>query len=259
MNLATKSSGWEARPVAVEARGLTRKFSGKTILDNISIAIAEGEFVALIGRSGSGKSTLLRAFADLDDDAEKDGQLWLPESSSVLFQDSRLLPWENVIRNVQLGLHLPPTELRQKARKALADVGLSECEQAWPNTLSGGEMQRAALARSLVREPKLLLADEPFGALDALTRIKMQELLQSLVKAHKPTVLLVTHDVDEALVLADRVLVMEDGRISHERYVDLPYPRRQSDARFEQLRAELLAALGVSSPTINFTPPEIDP
>ncbi|TXR49447.1 ABC transporter ATP-binding protein [Phyllobacterium endophyticum] len=225
---------------------MTRKFSGKTILDNISIAIAVGEFVALIGRSGSGKSTLLRAFADLDDDAEKDGQLWLPESSSVLFQDARLLPWENVIRNVQLGLHLSPAELRQKARKALADVGLSEREQAWPNTLSGGEMQRAALARSLVREPKLLLADEPFGALDALT--KMQELLQSLVKAHKPTVLLVTHDVDEALVLADRVLVMEDGRISHERHVDLPSPRRQSDARFEQLRAELLAALGVFSP-----------
>lgn len=247
MNLAPKHLDFEARPVAVEARGLTRKFSGRTILDNLSIAIGEGEFVALIGRSGSGKSTLLRAFADLDDDAEKEGALSVPESSSVLFQDSRLLPWQTVIRNVELGLHLPAAELRERSRRALADVGLSERETAWPNTLSGGEAQRVALARSLVREPKLLLADEPFGALDALTRIKMQELLQSLVRAHKPTVLLVTHDVDEALLLADRVLVMEDGRISHERRVDLSHPRRQSDARFEQLRAELLSALGVSS------------
>jgi sulfonate transport system ATP-binding protein len=234
-------------PVAVRTRGLSRRFSGRTILDDISLDISEGEFVALIGRSGSGKSTLLRALANLDDDAEKTGAITVPESSSVLFQDSRLLPWETVVRNVQLGLRLSPDEARARAIKALADVGLAAHENAWPNTLSGGEMQRAALARSLVREPKLLLADEPFGALDALTRIRMQDLLRSLVNAHRPTVLLVTHDVEEALTLADRVLVMDQGRILVDRPIDLPYPRRKSDSRFELLRIELLEALGVSS------------
>ena len=152
-------------------RNLTRAFSGRVVLDDVSLDIAAGEFVALIGRSGSGKSTLLRALAALDDDVEGHGSIEVPENSSVLFQNSRLLPWESALQNITLGLRHPDAAARGRA--ALANVGLAGREDAWPNALSGGEQQRVALARSLVREPELLLADEPFGALDALTRIRM--------------------------------------------------------------------------------------
>jgi sulfonate transport system ATP-binding protein len=229
--------------LTVRLRDLTRSFAGRRVLDRISLDIESGEFVALVGRSGSGKSTLLRAMAGLDEDVEGDGIVTVPESRSVLFQDSRLLPWLNAVGNVALGLTSP--DANRQGRAALADVGLAGREDAWPNALSGGEQQRVALARSLVRQPALLLADEPFGALDALTRIKMHELLFQLVERHRPTVLLVTHDVDEALVLADRVLVMEAGRIILDRSVDLSHPRRKSDDRFEWLRNELLGALGI--------------
>jgi sulfonate transport system ATP-binding protein len=213
------------------------------VLDGISLEFALGEFVALIGRSGSGKTTLLRAMAGLDDDVEGDGTIIVPDSRAMLFQDSRLLPWDSVLRNVVLGIRTPDAE--QRGRAALADVGLAGREDAWPNVLSGGEQQRVALARSLVRQPELLLADEPFGALDALTRIRMHELLFRLMERHRPTVLLVTHDVEEALVLADRVLVMDLGRIVLDQAVDLPHPRRKSDTRFEALRERLLDALGI--------------
>lgn len=232
-----------APPVAVALDGLARGFGGRPILDGITLSIRAGEFVALIGRSGSGKSTLLRALARLDDDAERSGSLEVPAKSSVLFQDARLLPWARVLDNVMLGLRA--SDARTRALKLLADVGLAGREAAWPQTLSGGEKQRVALARSLAHAPELLLADEPFGALDALTRLRMHALLFQLIGKYKPTVLLVTHDVDEALTLADRVLVMEDGRIVLDRTVELPHPRRASDGRYENLRRSLLAALGV--------------
>ena len=229
--------------MTVHVRGLTRRFSGRPVLDGISLDFAPGEFAALIGRSGSGKSTLLRALADLDEDVAGEGVVQVPQTCSVLFQDSRLLPWDTVLQNVTLGLRGGDADRR--GRGALADVGLAGREDAWPTVLSGGEQQRVALARSLVREPELLLADEPFGALDALTRLRMHDLLFRLVERHRPTVLLVTHDVDEALVLADRVLVMEAGRITRDLPVGLAHPRRKSDPRFERLRDELLGALGV--------------
>jgi sulfonate transport system ATP-binding protein len=213
------------------------------VLDIAALDLAPGAFVALIGRSGSGKSTLLRAVAGFDDDAEGGGTVMVSANRSVLFQDSRLLPWENVLRNVTLGLRVQDADRRGRA--ALADVGLAGREDAWPNLLSGGEQQRVALARSLVRQPALLLADEPFGALDALTRLRMHELLFRLVERHRPTVLMVTHDVDEALVLADRVLVMEQGRIILDQVVDLPHPRRRTGAGLASLRSDLLKALGV--------------
>jgi sulfonate transport system ATP-binding protein len=231
------------RPIAVHLRNLTRTFSTRRVLDDISLEIATGEFVALIGRSGSGKSTLLRALAGIDDDVEGSGSVEVPDSRSILFQDSRLLPWENLLRNVTLGLR--SKDGARRGARALADVGLAGRENAWPNALSGGEQQRVALARSLVREPALLLADEPFGALDALTRMRMHELLFRLVEIYRPTVLLVTHDVDEALKLADRVLVMEDGRIVLDDIVGLRHPRRRTDVGFEARREKLLAALGV--------------
>jgi sulfonate transport system ATP-binding protein len=232
------------RPVAVRLRDLTRSFSGRVVLDRISLDIDAGEFVALIGKSGSGKTTLLRALADLDEGVEGHGTIEAPDNRSVLFQDSRLLPWENLLENVTLGLHA--ADARQRGLRALVDVGLSGRENDWPSALSGGEQQRVALARSLVREPVLLLADEPFGALDALTRLRMHDLLFRLVEIHRPTVLLVTHDIDEALKLADRVLVIDSGHITIDRVVGLPHPRRPTDAEFESRREELLRALGVT-------------
>ncbi|MGO4737155.1 ABC transporter ATP-binding protein [Bosea sp. 2KB_26] len=230
---------------AVSLRDVTRRFSGRSVLGPVSLDFAAGEFVALIGKSGSGKSTLLRAIAGLDDGVEGDGTLTVPADRSVLFQDSRLLPWKSVLQNVVFGLHAADSNAR--GRQALADVGLSGREDAWPNALSGGEQQRVALARSLVRQPRLLLADEPFGALDALTRIRMHDLLFRLIRQHRPTVLLVTHDVDEAIKLADRVLVIDEGRITLDQPVSLAHPRARHPG-FAALRGELLAALGVTDP-----------
>jgi sulfonate transport system ATP-binding protein len=160
----------------------------------------------------------------------------------VVFQDSRLLPWARVLDNVVLGLKGQD----DRGRQSLAEVGLAGREKAWPNELSGGEQQRVALARSLVRKPELLLADEPFGALDALTRIKMHALLRELCAAHQPAVLLVTHDVDESIVLADRVIVLDEGRLVSEEVIDLATPRSPADPRFAEVRSRLLDALGVS-------------
>jgi sulfonate transport system ATP-binding protein len=228
-------------PLAVEAHGLARAFDGHAVLYELDLAIKPGEFVALLGRSGSGKSTLLRMLAGLD--PVTTGTLSVPKARAVGFQEPRLLPWKKVWQNVTLGLRVP--EARKKAEEALGEVGLSHRLNAWPLTLSGGEAQRAALARALVREPELLLLDEPFAALDALTRIKMQALVAALWQAHQPAVLLVTHDVDEALLLADRALVLEHGRIALDIQLDLPRPRRHDSPAFGALRTTLLEALGV--------------
>ena len=230
---------------AVRVRGLRRSFGGRTVLEGIDLDIARGEFVALLGKSGSGKSTFLRALAGLDHDVQGEGLLQTPDKLSVVFQDARLLPWQNVIRNVTLSLDGP--DAQQAGRRALAEVGLSGRETAWPVELSGGEQQRVALARSLVRDPALLLADEPFGALDALTRIRMHGLLRQLCARHRPAVLLVTHDVDEAISLADRILVLDKGRLSEDLRVDLPVPRAYNSDRFAQIRRRLLARLGVDT------------
>jgi sulfonate transport system ATP-binding protein len=229
---------------AVQLRALTRSFGGRTVLDGIDLDLPAGQFTALLGHSGSGKSTLLRAIAGLDHNVVGSGQLTAPDKVSVVFQDSRLLPWRRVLDNVLLGLD--GKEAAQKGREALAEVGLKGRERAWPSELSGGEAQRAALARSLVREPELLLADEPFGALDALTRLRMHALLRELWKAHKPSVLLVTHDVDEAIVLADRVLVLDQGRIGLDLTIDRPHPRSYRDPLLGMYRERLLAALWVT-------------
>ncbi len=227
---------------AVEIRRLTRRFGETTILDDVDLDIAQGEFVALLGKSGSGKSTFLRALAGLDYEVEGTGTLRTPEKLSVVFQDARLLPWRNVIQNVTLGLGGAGQEA---GRNALAEVGLAGRETAWPIQLSGGEQQRVALARSLVREPALLLADEPFGALDALTRLKMHDLLRVLCARYRPAVLLVTHDVDEAISLADRILVLDQGRFVEDLAVDIKGRRNHGDPRFGAIRSQLLSRLGV--------------
>jgi sulfonate transport system ATP-binding protein len=226
--------------------GLTRTYGPRAVLDGVDLTVADGEFVALIGRSGSGKSTLLRALAGLDDAVAGDGSIDVPDRISVVFQDSRLLPWQRVLDNVVLGLTgESPKEIEARGREALAEVGLAGRERAWPNELSGGEQQRVALARSLVRDPQLLLADEPFGALDALTRIRMHVLLRRLCERHRPAVLLVTHDVDEAIVLADRVIVLDEGAVAVEVAIDIPTPRDVADPAFAGIRKQLLSALGL--------------
>ncbi|MFD6224018.1 ABC transporter ATP-binding protein [Nocardia asteroides] len=237
----------ESTVSGVGVRGLTRRFGGRTVLDSIDLTIPAGQFVALLGRSGSGKSTLLRALAGLDYDVEGDGSLRVPAKTSVVFQDSRLLPWQRVLPNVLYG---QPRNRRAAAAQVLAEVGLAGRERAWPSELSGGEQQRVSLARSLVGEPDLLLADEPFGALDALTRIKMHALLRDLISRHRPTVLLVTHDVDEAVALADRVLVLDEGRLSVDVPVELPGQRDPSLPAFQRIRRTLLTALGVADDAV---------
>ncbi|MEU0542727.1 ABC transporter ATP-binding protein [Nocardia sp. NPDC005978] len=230
------------RELGVQTRDLTRSFGERTILDDITLTIPPGQFVALLGRSGSGKSTLLRALAGLDHDVNGSGSLRVPSKTSVVFQDSRLLPWQRVLANVLFG---QPRSRRAAATALLGEVGLAGRERAWPNELSGGEQQRVALARALVGEPDLLLADEPFGALDALTRIRMHELLRDLVRRHTPAVLLVTHDVDEAITLAERVLVLDAGRLTVDLPIELRGDRDPGDPEFQRIRRTLLTALGV--------------
>jgi sulfonate transport system ATP-binding protein len=227
----------------VRIRNLVRRFTLKGVLNGVDLDIERGEFVALLGRSGSGKSTLLRALADLDREATGSGELVVPDKISVVFQDARLLPWKRVLDNVLLGLE--GRDVRARGLRALAEVELAGREESWPYELSGGEQQRVALARSLVREPELLLADEPFGALDALTRIRMHVLLRKLSEAHKPAVLLVTHDVQEAIELADRVVVLDDGKIAADLAVDLPPQGEARRLRAAALRRQLLGFLGV--------------
>jgi sulfonate transport system ATP-binding protein len=243
------STALEPQPLAtgaraVHVRGVARHFGDRSVLRGVDLDLVPGEFVALLGRSGTGKSTLLRILAGLD--TEYDGEVLVPTRRCVVFQESRLLPWRRVLPNVLLGL---PREagngLREKGMSALREVGLVDHATAWPVTLSGGEAQRVALARAFVREPQLMLLDEPFGALDALTRIRMHELLARLHTRHRPAVVLVTHDVDEAIGLADRVLVLRDGALSLDVPVDVTRPRDRSERTFVDLRRRLLAELGV--------------
>jgi sulfonate transport system ATP-binding protein len=232
--------------LAVIGTGVGRSFDGRPVLEGLDLSIRSDEFVALLGRSGTGKSTLLRILGGLD--PSYTGDVLVPERRSVVFQESRLIPWQRVLANVVLGLR-PGEEgragLKQRGVAALGEVDLADHARAWPVTLSGGEAQRVALARALVREPQLMLLDEPFGALDALTRTRMHVLLQDLCARHRPAVLLVTHDVDEAILLADRALVLVDGRISLDVPIALDRPRERGRPGFTKLRARLLAELGV--------------
>ncbi|WP_214414097.1 ABC transporter ATP-binding protein [Sphaerisporangium fuscum] len=226
--------------VAVRVGGLRKAFGTKTVLDGIDLSIRRGEFFALLGPSGTGKTTLLRILAGLErPDA---GTVLAARRRTTVYQEPRLIPARRVLANVTLGL---PATAREAGRRALAEVGLDGYGRAWPATLSGGEAQRVALARALVRDPEILLLDEPFAALDALTRLQMQELVAELCARHRPAVVLVTHDVDEAVRLADRVVVLREGRLAVDQVIDLPHPRDRDGPEFAAHRRLLLRHLGV--------------
>jgi sulfonate transport system ATP-binding protein len=228
----------------VQLRHLTKRYVRRDVLRNAHLDIEAGEFVAIVGRSGCGKSTLLRLVAGLElptsgsvqiDGAAGSG---LREDARIMFQDSRLLPWKRVWDNVALGL---PASRAHEADEMLAHVGLADRAGDWPARLSGGQRQRVALARALVHHPRLLLLDEPLGALDALTRIEMHQLIESLWRKLGFTALLVTHDVHEAVALADRVVLVEDGQVALDVAVPLPRPRSRGDAAFAALENRILA------------------
>jgi sulfonate transport system ATP-binding protein len=238
---------------SVRVSGVSRRFGDTLALAGVDLSIRSGEFVAMLGRSGSGKSTLLRLLAGLD--VPSAGRVEVPARRMVVFQEPRLLPWKTALENVALGLK--DGNRHALARAALAEVGLEHRLDAYPSTLSGGEAQRTALARALVREPALLLLDEPFAAVDALTRIRMHRLVESLWVRHRHAVLLITHDVDEAILLADRALVIDAGRLTASISIDLPRPREPGQPGFAGLRKRLLAAIGVPE-TPRLEPPVID-
>jgi sulfonate transport system ATP-binding protein len=228
--------------VRVELKELSKSFGARPVLRGTQLAIEPGEFVAIVGRSGCGKTTLLRLVAGLD--SASGGELrigglqagGLREDTRIMFQDARLLPWKRVLDNVLLGL---PGGQRSRAIEVLVQVGLGDRAGEWPARLSGGQRQRVSLARALVHQPQLLLLDEPLGALDALTRIEMHRLIESLWLRHGFTALLVTHDVQEAVALADRVILVEEGRIALDERVTLPRPRAH-DAGFAALERRIL-------------------
>jgi len=223
--------------------GVTKRYGQNTILNGLDLHIPAGQFVAVVGRSGGGKSTLLRLLAGLE--KPQSGEILagstplaqIQDDTRMMFQDARLLPWKSVIDNVGLGLK---GDWRDAARQSLAAVGLEDRATEWPAALSGGQKQRVALARALIHKPGLLLLDEPLGALDALTRLEMQALIESLWQSQGFTVLLVTHDVSEAVAMADRVLLIEDGKIGLDLSVDIARPRRLGSVRLAELEADVL-------------------
>jgi sulfonate transport system ATP-binding protein len=252
-----------ARGLAITARQLAKSFGAHPVLRGLDLNIPAGQFIAIVGKSGCGKSTLLRLLLGLE--KPSGGQFWFGDSPHappddhlddvdrgavrIMFQEPRLLPWASVLSNVEVGLgeQQGSTGGRERALEALRDVGLEDRRDDWPSVLSGGQKQRVALARALVSGPRVLAFDEPLGALDALTRISMQKLLERLWIDQPFTAILVTHDVAEAVTLADRVLIIEDGSIALDVAVDLPRPREHGSAALAQLEGRILDHLLASS------------
>lgn len=241
--MSTESDLSSPRGVSLTLQGLTKHYGEREVLRQAELNIAPGQFVAIVGRSGCGKSTLLRLVAGLENASGGSIQVdntalgGLSGDTRIMFQDARLLPWKRVIDNVALGL---PKDQRGAALDVLAQVGLADRANDWPARLSGGQRQRVSLARALVHNPRLLLLDEPLGALDALTRIEMHRLIEGLWRKSGFTALLVTHDVQEAVALADRVILIEDGRIALDETIALARPRSHGDAGFAAVEKRIL-------------------
>jgi sulfonate transport system ATP-binding protein len=246
--LARRSSEVPSRGLPLTIRALRKSFGDNEVLRGIDLHIPAGQFVAIVGRSGCGKSTLLRLIAGLetiDAGSVSFGEQARPEDVRVMFQEPRLLPWARVLSNVEVGLgrDRASADAQIRAEQALLEVGLEDKRGQWPAILSGGQKQRVALARALVSHPRVLAFDEPLGALDALTRISMQRLLERVWHDQAFTAILVTHDVSEAVALADRVLVIEHGRIAQDVTVDIPRPRRRASADLAALEGSILRHL----------------
>ena len=250
-----------ANGATIRTEGLSKSYGERAVLHDVNLQIAAGEFVAIVGRSGCGKSTLLRLIAGLeraDGGAIRfDGGARAAHSDEIrlMFQDARLLPWKRVLDNVALGLDPKAGNVRERARDALAQVGLADRAGDWPAVLSGGQRQRVALARALVHAPRLLLLDEPLGALDALTRIEMQRLIESLWQRHRFTALLVTHDVGEAVALADRVLLIESEQVALDERIELARPRSRGQIGFARHEQRILDRV-LSQPDADAAPRE---
>jgi sulfonate transport system ATP-binding protein len=241
-----------AHGFALTVRHLSKSFGDNRVLNDVNLSMAPGEFVAIVGRSGCGKSTLLRLLLGLEQPSggsfvfeDNTSTIEDPRVARVMFQEPRLLPWASVLSNVEVGLgrnrHAPGA--RERALEALRAVDLTEKRDAWPSVLSGGQKQRVALARALVSRPRILAFDEPLGALDALTRISMQKLLERVWREQGFTALLVTHDVAEAVTLADRVVLIEDGEIALDLRVELARPRERGSAAVAALEGKILNEL----------------
>jgi sulfonate transport system ATP-binding protein len=241
--VATQTNLKTSSNLALKLEHVSKKFGDLTVLEELNLDIQPGTFVAIVGRSGCGKSTLLRLISGLDHPdtgaVYYDGQVHrrLNGDARVMFQEARLLPWKKVLDNVCLGLC---KEKKDRALAALTHVGLHAKVDEWPAVLSGGQRQRVALARALVHEPRLLLLDEPLGALDALTRIEMQQLIEKIWLETGFTALLVTHDISEAVTLADRVILLDGGKIDLDVTVDLPRPRHRDHPKWIELEEEIL-------------------
>jgi sulfonate transport system ATP-binding protein len=246
--LARRGAEPASRGLPLTIRGLRKSFGDNEVLRGIDLHIPAGQFVAIVGRSGCGKSTLLRLIAGLeriDAGTIGFGEDTRAEDVRVMFQEPRLLPWARVLSNVEVGLgrDRASPDAQARAEQALTEVGLDDKRGQWPSVLSGGQKQRVALARALVSHPRVLAFDEPLGALDALTRISMQRLLERVWRDQAFTAILVTHDVSEAVALADRVLVIEDGRIAHDITIDIARPRRRGSADLAALEGSILRHL----------------
>jgi sulfonate transport system ATP-binding protein len=246
--VARRGAKTASRGLSLTIRDLRKSFGDNEVLRGIDLHIPAGQFVAVVGRSGCGKSTLLRLIAGLETATAGSiefGEEARAEDIRVMFQEPRLLPWARVLSNVEVGLgrERASSDAQARAESALVEVGLGDKRAQWPAVLSGGQKQRVALARALVSHPRVLAFDEPLGALDALTRISMQRLLERVWHDQGFTAILVTHDVSEAVALADRVLVIEDGIIAHDIDVDIPRPRRRGSAQLAALEGSILKNL----------------
>lgn len=231
--------------LAFRLKGITKSFGNKQVLKGINLDVRKGEFVAVIGKSGCGKSTLLRILAGLEAPTSGSFENYSADRTRIMFQEPRLLPWQSIINNVGIGLTGISKGLaaKEQALALLEEVGLKDRADEWPYVLSGGQKQRVALARALVARPDLLALDEPLGALDALTRIEMHQLIERIWRKQKFAAVLVTHDVSEAVALADRIIVIDEGQIALDLQVNLERPRRHATPEAAQIEAQVLDVL----------------
>ncbi|MCT2536060.1 ABC transporter ATP-binding protein [Aquibacillus koreensis] len=243
--------------MSLELHNVGRTFKGKTAVQNISFSAKPGEIIGLLGTSGCGKSTILRAISGLDTDYDGDISIngntskEIHDTTGFIFQEPRLLPWLDVLENVTFGLKGKKQEKEVLAKEYIESVGLQGNEHLYPRELSGGMAQRVAIARALVTSPEILLLDEPFSALDAFTKMQLQDLLLDVWKTYQSTIVLVTHDIDEALYLCDRVIILrgQPGEIDRDILIEEKRPRARGSEKMAALKTEILESLDLNKPS----------